>query len=215
MTEARCLRFEDFLTIDERSELPTFVRDHQAELVTSTVNPAGESAHEVDSSYRRSRVLFDLGPIRAMFDDRLAAVSPPCPHGVGRRLVRARPDRGPAHGPRRRRLLRSPHRLGRTRVATRIGTFVCYFAMRRHAFSGGDLRLYDNVEREGVHHPAETFTTIEPRDNSIVFFPSTSFQEVMPVHTADDRLDHHRFTANGWFHVATAADSGAPGADPT
>ena len=90
---------------------------------------------------------------------------------------------------------------------TRMVSFVYYFAMRPDAFTGGDLRVHDKVERDGFYHPADTHTTIEPRNNSVVFFPSTLFHEVLSVHSNGAGLDDQRFTVNGWFHAVIMTEA--------
>ena len=210
MIDATFLHLDDFLTAPEQTELRRFVRDHEADLVTSTVNPAGESHYEVDDDFRQSRVLYELGSIRPMFDTRLEALLPhvrkemdvdwfaldriECQltaHGDGD-FFGVHTDSG---GP---------------EVMTRMVSFVYYFAMRPDAFTGGDLRLYDNVERDGFYHPAATYTTIEPCDNSVVFFPSTLFHEVLPVRSNGAGLDGQRFTVNGWFHAVITTEALGP-----
>ena len=93
---------------------------------------------------------------------------------------------------------------------TRMVSFVYYFAMRPDAFTGGDLRVHDKVERDGFYHPADTHTTIEPRNNSVVFFPSTLFHEVLPIQSNGAGLDDHRFTVNGWFHAVIMTEALGP-----
>lgn len=200
MSDVKLLQLDGFLTDEEHAELIEFVHDRQADLVTSTVNPEGASTYQVDDDYRRSRVLFDLGPIEPMFDTRLRALLPHLRKELG--LAWFELDRletqltasgdGDFFG---------VHTdSGGPEVATRMITYVYYFAMGPDAFTGGELRIYENVLRDGFYHPADTFTTVEPRDNSVVFFPSVLFHEVMPVHTNGDDLSSHRFTVNGWFH---------------
>jgi Rps23 Pro-64 3,4-dihydroxylase Tpa1-like proline 4-hydroxylase len=211
MIAATWLHLDGFLTGEERADLLAFVGDHEAELVTSTVNPAGESGYAVDEQYRRSRVLYDVGPVHLMFDTRLRALLPHVRKelGLGWFALDRIEDQLTTHGDGD--FFRVHTDSGGPEVSTRMVTFVYYFAIRPGAFTGGELRLYDNVERDGYYHPAETFTTVEPRDNSVVFFPSTLFHEVLPVHTDGDRLDHHRFTVNGWFHqVKPEGESSRP-----
>jgi Rps23 Pro-64 3,4-dihydroxylase Tpa1-like proline 4-hydroxylase len=212
------LQLDGFLTVEEHDGLLAFVRDHEADLVTSTVNPAGQANHAVDDEYRRSRVLYDIDPIRTMFDTRLEALLPHVRKELGLdwfALDRIETQMT-AHGDGD--FFRVHTDSGGPAVETRMVTFVYYFALRPDAFKGGDLRVFDNVERDGYYHPADTFTTVEPRDNSVVFFPSTLFHEVLPVRTSGEGLDRHRFTVNGWFHQVShddpptvPTDSGAPG----
>ena len=207
MINATSLHLDDFLTTQEHAELRQFVRDHEADLVTSTVNPAGRTDYAVDNDFRRSRVLYDIDKISPMFSTRLEALLPHVRKEVDLDwfILDRIESQLTAHGDGD--FFGVHTDSGAPDVLTRIVSFVYYFALRPDAFTGGNLRVYDNVERDGFYHPADTFTTIEPRDNSIVFFPSTLFHEVLPVQTDGDGLDDQRFTVNGWFHAAAPADS--------
>jgi SM-20-related protein len=200
MPDVKLLQLEDFLTDEEHAELIRFVQHHEADLVTSTVNPDGGSTYEVDDDYRRSRVLYEIGPIEPMFDARLRALLPHLRKELDvawfelDRLESQLTASGDGD------FFGIHTDSGGPEVVTRRLTYVYYFSMRPDAFTGGELKVYDNVLRDGFYHPADTFTTVEPRDNSVVFFPSVLFHEVMPVHTSGDALTDHRFTVNGWFH---------------
>jgi SM-20-related protein len=202
MTDVKLMQLDGFLTDDEHVELIEFVREHEADLVTSTVNPEGGSTYEVDDGYRRSRVLYELGPVEPLFDARLRALLPHLRKELGMawfeldRLETQLTASGDGD------FFGVHTDSGGPEVSTRMVTYVYYFAMRSDAFSGGELKIYDNELRDdGFYHPADSFTTVEPRDNSIVFFPSVLFHEVMPVHTGGGALTDHRFTVNGWFHT--------------
>ena len=196
MIEAPYLHLDDFLDEDEHAKLLEFVRGNDAELVTSSVNPAAESGHAIDDEYRRSRVLHELGPIMSMFSTRLHALLPHVRSTIG--LPWFAIDRLEAqltaHGDGDFFGVHTDR--GGPDVSTRTVTYV-----------------YDNVERDGYYHPAEQYATIEPRDNNIVFLLSTIFHEVMPVHTRGADLEHQRFTVNGWFHCAKAEPAEASALD--
>ena len=157
MINATFLHLDDFLTAPEQTELRRFVRDHEADLVTSTVNPAGESDYEIDDDFRQSRVLYELGSIRPMFDTRLEALLPHVRKevDVGWFALDRIESQLTAHGDGD--FFGVHTDSGGPEVMTRMVSFVYYFAMQPDAFTGGDLRLYDNVERDGFYHPADTF----------------------------------------------------------
>jgi Rps23 Pro-64 3,4-dihydroxylase Tpa1-like proline 4-hydroxylase len=87
-------------------------------------------------------------------------------------------------------------------TATRGLTYVYYFHRQPKSFSGGELRLYDTELRANttICHPS--YKTIEPRNNSIVFFDSRYYHEVLPVHCPSQRFEDSRFTLNGWLRRA-------------
>ncbi len=88
---------------------------------------------------------------------------------------------------------------GSAETATRELTYVYYFHGQPQGFSGGQLKIYDTVIRQGQYQAAETNHLVEPRYNSIVFFPSYHLHEVLPVHCPSQRFEDGRFTINGWI----------------
>lgn len=88
------------------------------------------------------------------------------------------------------------------KTKTRTITYVYYFHDQPKAFTGGQLRLYETELRHGVAYNKETFKTIEPLNNSIVFFESRCQHEVMPVSCDSPHFKDGRFTLNGWLRRA-------------
>jgi SM-20-related protein len=88
---------------------------------------------------------------------------------------------------------------GSTATATRELTYVYYFNRQPKAFSGGELRIYDTLIKNNQYTQASTHHTIEPRDNSIVFFLSRYMHEVLPIRCPSRSFADSRFTINGWI----------------
>jgi SM-20-related protein len=89
-------------------------------------------------------------------------------------------------------------------TAARRLTYVYYFNQSPKAYSGGNLAIYDTEMRDGRAHAgtqaAESNPQIvEPKDNSIVFFPSHYMHEVQPVVCPSQAFADSRFTLNGWI----------------
>ncbi|MDZ8033814.1 2OG-Fe(II) oxygenase [Nostoc sp. DedSLP04] len=87
---------------------------------------------------------------------------------------------------------------GSSDTATRELTYVYYFYQEPKSFSGGELLIYDSKIENNVYVNAETFKTVEPRNNSIVFFISRYMHEVLPVSCPSQAFGDSRFTINGW-----------------
>ncbi|MEH1971252.1 2OG-Fe(II) oxygenase [Nostoc sp.] len=87
---------------------------------------------------------------------------------------------------------------GSSDTATRELTYVYYFYQEPKLFSGGELLIYDSKIENNVYVNAETFKTVEPRNNSIVFFLSRYMHEVLPVNCPSQAFGDSRFTINGW-----------------
>ena len=83
-------------------------------------------------------------------------------------------------------------------TATRELTYVYYFYQEPKPFSGGELLVYDSKIENNVYVNAETFKTVEPRNNSIIFFLSRYMHEVLPVNCPSQAFGDSRFTINGW-----------------
>jgi SM-20-related protein len=91
---------------------------------------------------------------------------------------------------------------GSDQVRTRHMTYVYYFNRQPRGFSGGELRVYDDIVRNGKLARAETFSEIEPRHNRIVFFWAKTMHEVMQVSVPSRAFADARFTVNGWINAA-------------
>lgn len=84
-------------------------------------------------------------------------------------------------------------------TATRELTYVYYFYKEPKPFSGGELRVYDSKIENNFYVQAESFQTIDPRNNSIIFFLSRYMHEVLPVMCPSKQFADSRFTINGWI----------------
>ncbi len=86
----------------------------------------------------------------------------------------------------------------------RILSCVYYFAVTPRRFSGGKLRLYGLPKGPAVGPPSSmSFVDIEPRTDTLVFFPSWIRHRVMPVCVPSGSWLDSRFTINCWMHRAS------------
>jgi SM-20-related protein len=81
-------------------------------------------------------------------------------------------------------------------------TYVYYFNREPKGFTGGELRVYDDVIRNGKLAATDSYQVIEPRLNTMVFFQAAVMHEVMPVHVPSGEFRDSRFTVNGWIDRA-------------
>ncbi|NJK60598.1 MAG: proline hydroxylase [Oscillatoriales cyanobacterium SM2_1_8] len=84
-------------------------------------------------------------------------------------------------------------------AASRELTYVYYFHREPKPFAGGELRVYDSRIENGFYVAADSFQTIEPQNNAIVFFLSRYLHEVLPVRCPSQGFADSRFTLNGWI----------------
>lgn len=84
-------------------------------------------------------------------------------------------------------------------TATRELTYVYYFYNEPKPFSGGELLVYDSKIENNFYVAADSFQTVDPRNNSIVFFLSRYMHEVLPVSCPSQAFGDSRLTVNGWI----------------
>jgi SM-20-related protein len=87
---------------------------------------------------------------------------------------------------------------GSPETANRKLTYVYYFYQEPKAFQGGELTIYDTTNAFTIT-AATPRQLIQPRNNSIVFFPSQFMHEVLPVQCRSQKFADSRFTVNGWI----------------
>lgn len=78
-------------------------------------------------------------------------------------------------------------------------TYVYYFNREPKAFSGGELLLYDEKIEGDRFLKADSFQLIEPTNNSIIFFYSRYWHQVLSVNCPTRNFADSRFTINGWI----------------
>jgi Rps23 Pro-64 3,4-dihydroxylase Tpa1-like proline 4-hydroxylase len=83
---------------------------------------------------------------------------------------------------------------------------VYYLNREPRGFSGGELRIYDGLEERGSRRAAGTFTTVEPKNNRMVVFPSEEFHEVMPVRCPSGDFADYRFAVTTWLYRGVSSD---------
>ena len=83
--------------------------------------------------------------------------------------------------------------------STRELSFVYFLHREPRAFSGGELRIFDDRDVEGLAHAANTHL-LTPRNDVLVFFPSRFPHELLPVRVPSNEFGDGRFTVNGWIH---------------
>lgn len=186
------LQIENFLNLEEHDRLLNYTLQQEANFISTTTS-TGKTA------YRQSQVLYDLAEFSQLILDRIQTVLP----NVVRQLnlpafeVSQIEMQLTAHNDQHYYKLHNDN--GSAEAASRKLTYVYYFYREPKAFSGGALRIYDSkITNDFYIVAADTFHTIEPHNNSIVFFPSYYLHEVLPVCCPSQAFADSRFTVNGW-----------------
>jgi SM-20-related protein len=201
----------DFLTKRELRGLTKYVLAHEQDFTASTVIPDGVPDAETDVSYRKSRVLYDLGEYGALVQDRLLALLPEVLNTFQRDAFPiANVDvqiTASNHGDFFK-VHRDNSSVEPLDIPLREVTYVYYFHTEPKAFSGGQLSLYNSRDGEVENAGEQSVKTITPRQNTLVLFPSSYDHEVLPVRCPTGKFASSRFTVNGWVIREAVADKG-------
>jgi Rps23 Pro-64 3,4-dihydroxylase Tpa1-like proline 4-hydroxylase len=186
----RVFRYESFLAPAEVDALAARVFALEDRFV-----PSFTSDH--DDDYRRSFVLDPPGDLQHWMIARVRRLMPEVLQGLGVSFpvgtiecqVTANTDGS---------FFRIHTDAGDNETWKRELTYVYYFNRLPLAFSGGELLVYDDEVRNGKLARRDTFQTIAPLHNSIVFFHARVMHEVTPVAVPSKAFRDSRFTVNGW-----------------
>ncbi|MFM7426540.1 MAG: 2OG-Fe(II) oxygenase [Elainella sp.] len=186
------LQLDQFLTTAEHQALLDYVQQRAAEFVPTTTFKSAEN-------YRESVVLYSFPEFMTLITERIQDRLPelfqrfhiaPFPVSQIEAQLTAHNDG---------QFYKIHNDNGSQDTATRELTYVYYFHREPKAFSGGELLIYDSVIQNNHYVQASTFHTIQPRNNSIVFFRSRYLHEVLPIRCPSQQFADSRFTINGWI----------------
>jgi SM-20-related protein len=190
---------DEFLVNEELTGLLDYTLSHHRYFAsTRVIGREGEGV--IDRANRRSRVLMAWSPFHDILANRIGAFFP----FVLEKLLWPSFQVGHIET----QLTASNHEEffkthsdnSTDAVRTRELTFVYFFYREPKAFSGGELKVYDTVVKDGYRLPAGPFQIIHPRQNQIVFFPSYCLHEVTTICCPSRAFPDSRFTLNGWLH---------------
>ncbi|MGK7920470.1 MAG: 2OG-Fe(II) oxygenase [Trichodesmium sp.] len=190
--ESHYLLIENFLTPSDSQQLFNYVLQKESDFVPTTTSTKAEN-------YRRSLVLHSFPKYRELIVKRIKEVFldvlnkldiPTFSIGEIESQLTAHNDQN---------FYKIHNDNGSPDTATRVLTYVYYFYKEPKAFTGGNLIIYDSKIQGKYYVKADTFKTIEPQNNSIVFFLSRYMHEVLPVSCPSQTFADSRFTINGWI----------------
>lgn len=189
---SQILVFDDFLSAPDHARLLAYALTNEARFVSTTTSTN-------DLSYRQSVVLHEFPEFAELFRRRiralLAEVAAGLPCAALGQTIEAQLT---AHNDGNYYKVHNDN--GSPDTARRELTFVYYFHRQPKAFTGGALRVFDTVVRNGYYVAADSDRLIEPMDNRIVFFLSRYQHEVTPIACPSRAFADGRFTVNGWVH---------------
>ena len=187
------LQIDDFLPREEKRRLLNYVLAEEAEFV-----PTSTSTEEVN--YRRSRVLYSFPDFAELISDRIYASLPNIFNQLELPTFEVSHIEAQLTAHNDGNYFKIHNDNGSSDTVTRELTYVYYFYREPKSFLGGELVIYDSKIENSYYANAESFKTIEPRNNSIVFFLSRYMHEVLPVNCLSRSFQDSRFTINGWIH---------------
>jgi Rps23 Pro-64 3,4-dihydroxylase Tpa1-like proline 4-hydroxylase len=185
-------QIDHFLTPSEHQDLLSYVLEQQPAFLPTTTSTG-------DEAYRQSLILHTFPKFSNLITKRIRAILP----DVFRRLempsfsivqIEAQLT---AHNDGNYYKIHNDN--GSPDTARRELTYVYYFYREPQPFLGGELRIYDSRIENGFYIGADSYQTIQPRNNSIVFFLSRYLHEVLPVECPSRSFADSRFTVNGWI----------------
>jgi SM-20-related protein len=185
------VQIEQFLTGSELAWLLDIVFASEATFVPARVTDNKED-------YRQALMLSAPEPLKQLFVKKITALMPEVMPQlrVGRFTVGAIDCQVTASGDGA--YFKVHTDAGANDTWKRQYTYVYYFDREPKAFTGGELRVYD----DGKLVATDSYQLIEPRHNTMVFFQAAVMHEVMPVRVPSRQFRDSRFTVNGWIEKA-------------
>ena len=187
-----------FLSSAKVDEIIHYTLAHELDFgISEVVSSAG--AWVIDVTYRRSRVLMDIGKHEKVIVTHMKAILPLVLKSLQHRVFHiSRVDvqiTASNHGD----FFRIHSDVDEDELASREITFVYFLHSKPKAFRGGELRIYDSRLEGAEYVSTGTYSTVTPKHNQVVFFPSSLMHEVMPVNCPSQSFVDSRFTVNGWI----------------
>ena len=186
------LQIDDFLPTEEWNRLLNYALNQQ-----SAFTPSATSTNEPD--YRQSMILHSLPEFSELMVKRILSIIPHLhrelelepfiPSQIETQLTAHN------HG----NYYKIHNDNGSWETTNRELTYVYYFYREPKPFSGGELVIYDTKTEDNSYVKGDSFKIIEPRNNSLIVFPSRYLHEVLPVRCPSQSFADSRFTVNGWI----------------
>jgi SM-20-related protein len=185
------VQLDTFLTPAEHHALISYALKRESDFVSTTTSTGA-------ADYRKSVVLHFFPEFSELLLQRIQSVLPDVLNKFGIPVFTASQIESQLTAHNDGNYYKVHNDNGSPETATRTLTYVYYFYKEPKAFSGGELLLYDSTIENNFYVKADSFQTVEPRNNSIVFFPSHYMHEVLPVSCPKRAFADSRFTINGW-----------------
>lgn len=190
---SKYLQIDNFLPPEEHQLLINYVLEREAYFVPTTT-----STNEIN--YRQSMVLYSFPEFSELILKRVEAIIPDVISQLELPsfFINYIESQLTAHNDGNYYKIHNDN--GSPETILRELTYVYYFYREPKHFSGGELLIYDSKIANNFYVNSDSFTKVEPRNNSIVFFLSRYMHEVLPVICPSQAFADSRFTINGWVN---------------
>lgn len=189
---SKFIQIDNFLKPQEFQDLLAYTLDKEPEFVPTSTSTNAEN-------YRKSLVLYQFPQFATLVTQKIALLVPKICQQLSIPVfdITQIEKQLTAHNDGN--FYKVHNDSGSANTATRQLTYVYYFYRDPKPFTGGELLIYDSRIRNNYYVKAESFHTVEPKNNSIVFFLSRYHHEVLTVNCPSQNFADSRFTINGWI----------------
>jgi Rps23 Pro-64 3,4-dihydroxylase Tpa1-like proline 4-hydroxylase len=191
---------EEFLTAQEFASLLDFTLARESTFTDTRVISPGQKVGDVNYNERRSTIVYEFEPFQSLIVDRVQAALPLVLDKLEHPRFPITNIEAQLTATNDGQFFRAHNDSAHEDLVLREITFVYYFCRYEGCFTGGDLRIFDTVTDGGRYSAAETYRTVAPRPNQVVFFASLLMHEVMNTNVPSRAFADSRFTVNGWIH---------------
>ena len=186
------VQLDGFLTREEQKQLLDYVIARENDFTESNTSTE-------DLDYRQSLVLYSFPDFSELIVSRIKKILPQICSQLEIPLFNPTDIETQLTAHNEGNYYRIHNDSGSPDTLNRLLTYVYYFYRQPKPFTGGELIIYDSKVENNFYVEAESYQTIEPRQNSIVFFLSRYMHEVLPVSCRSQVFGDSRFTINGWL----------------
>ncbi|BAZ39571.1 prolyl 4-hydroxylase alpha subunit [Calothrix sp. NIES-4101] len=185
------IQIDNFLTPEEHKKLIKYVLKRKSQFLTTNTSTN-------DANYRRSMALYSFPEFSELILKKIRERIPEILNkfGISPFTISQIESQLTSHNDGNYYKVHNDN--GSPETASRELTYVYYFYQEPKPFTGGELLIYDSKIENNFYVQAKSYKTVEPRNNSIVFFLSRYMHEVLPVSCPSKNFADSRFTINGW-----------------
>jgi Rps23 Pro-64 3,4-dihydroxylase Tpa1-like proline 4-hydroxylase len=190
----RYMMVDDFLSPDECAAMLAYAQSHEAEFESGTVE-----GHA--SPHRQNKVIMGFADTAhsRLLQNRLLTWLPLLLAGLELPAFPLRCVESQLTASNDGHFYRIHSDAGPKLADSRVLTCVYYFFRQPRPFSGGALRLYDELEQGGQRQATSKFRSFEPVSNRLLVFHSSAFHELMPIRCPSRQFADSRFAATNWL----------------